>query len=730
MTTSFSPFNAKEIAQKLAGRAEDVAKYLLPQGKRHGREWKVGSIHGEPGNSLSVRIAGDAGKVGLWADFADRSGEGDLLDLWMMTRGVPLTTALEEAKAFLGIVDIKVGGKKFKQEMTYRRPEPIKVEAPSASRVIEWLKSRGITEETARAFRISEKVDGKKVFIVFPYYRDGELINAKFRNIADKKEQRQSPGAESCLLGWDLLPADARRIIICEGEPDAMVFHQMGFPALSVNQGAKNHQWLDSDWERLQRFSEIILAYDDDEAGRAGRDQVLERLGRDRCKVIQFPDAKDANDYLMNGASREDFARVIAAARSIDPNELKSIGDFRERTIDLFYPKVFDEPPLKIGAETYDWLRFRPGEVTVWTGRNGHGKSAFLSQSLVTIMSGCTINRYDGSGGQVDVAGQRVCVFSGELPGHRQAKRLVHQIGGVKYPSEGYINHIIDWLDDKMWVFDMVGAANVDRLLEVFTYAYRRYGMKQFVIDSLMTTDVPVDGPKALSAQKEFMQKLSEFAKRVQGHLHLVAHPKKSEHDWNTAGKSDVGGSGDLTNLAENVVSVWANLRDIESEDYDPDERDGKVTLLKQRNGDVQLRTIPIYFNPAINQYSTHHSRKPIEFLESPSLINHPYRGAPEEANFHGHVPARQPEPPPVDDIPERWRAPVTESSVAALSSARSQEPTDQFQVMSSLRPPVSVNTPPPWMNQPPPRGSPVVSEDDPFDPDDQGGYKSDDTPF
>lgn len=722
--TSFSSFNAKEVATRLASRAADVAEYLLPNGKRHGREWKVGSVHGEPGGSLSVRVSGDAGKLGVWSDFANPTLGGDLLDLWMATRGVNLTTALDEAKDWLGIRDTYVrsqGGREFNKAVKARKPDPALVETPASSRVLAWLKNRGITEETARRFRISEKIEGKKTFIVFPYYRDGELVNTKRRNIDDKKEQFQSAGAEFCLMGWDQLPENARRVIICEGEPDALVLSQMGYPALSVNQGAGNHQWLDNDFDRLQRFSEILLAYDDDEAGRAGRDQVIERLGRDRCKVVIFPEAKDANEFLSNGATAEQFAAVIESARTMDPNELKSISDFRERTIELFYPKVFNEPPLKIGLETYDWLRFRPGELTLWTGRNGHGKSAFLSQSLITIMSGCSMTRYDGSGGEVDIAGQRVCVFSGELPGQRQAKRMIHQIGGVKHPSEGLIHHVFDWLDDKMWVFDMVGTANVDRLVEVFTYAYRRYGMTQFVIDSLMTTDVPVDGPKALSEQKKFMQKISTFAKQYQVHVHLVAHPRKSEHDWDQAGKSDVGGSGDLTNMAENVVSVWANLRDPFAVDYDPEELDGKVTLRKQRNGDVQLRTIPVYFNPEINQYSTHHSRARVEFLDDRRLLHFPYQGRPEEATYRGAVAPRQPEPPPITGVPDRYRPPVTVTEMTRLPPVQSVSP-----------PPIAGGDDDvdhdsddiPWSGAVGPMG------DDPFDPDDPGGTHHDDTPF
>ena len=38
-----------------------------------------------------------------------------------------------------------------------------------------------------------------------------------------------------------------------------MTLHQVGIPALSVNAGAGNHQWIENDWSRLDRFSEILI---------------------------------------------------------------------------------------------------------------------------------------------------------------------------------------------------------------------------------------------------------------------------------------------------------------------------------------------------------------------------------------------------------------------------------------------------------------------------------------
>ncbi len=69
---------AGEIAGMLARQAPALAAELLPAGKREGSEWRVGSLAGEPGRSLSIHLFGT--RAGVWSDFA--SGDaGDALDL-------------------------------------------------------------------------------------------------------------------------------------------------------------------------------------------------------------------------------------------------------------------------------------------------------------------------------------------------------------------------------------------------------------------------------------------------------------------------------------------------------------------------------------------------------------------------------------------------------------------------------------------------------------------------
>lgn len=582
--------NAADLSAALAARAADVAAYLLPGGKKAGSEWKAGSTGGEAGNSLSVRVAGQ--KAGVWADFA--SGEkGDLLDLWVACRGLSVAQAITEAKDWLGVRDVTPGP----PPKVFKRPVKPQCQTPK-SRVAEWLASRGLTEGTVAAFKVAEQLRDGKSYAVFPYLRDGELVNVKYRNPDEKRDMRQEGGAEPCLFGWHLIEPKARTVAITEGEIDAMTLHQAGIPALSVNAGAGNYQWIESDWQRLERFSEILIAFDDDEAGQKGAAEVIRRLGIARCKLLKFP-AKDANEWLMSGAGGEDFHGAVKDARPMDPQELRSAADFMDRVKAMFYPDggASGDPRLRLDKDL-DWFEFRQGELTVWTGYNGHGKSLMLSQVLLGLTQ----------------QGERLFVFSGEMSPERQVKRMAKQATGLDRPTSAYLDAVGEWLRDRVWIYDVTGSATIARLLEVFEYANKRYGIRHFVIDSLMMTDVPEDGPGSMSAQKEAIQKLANFAKRNACHLHLVAHPRKGRDESSGPGKLDVAGSSKITDGADNVFTVWSARRD-ESE-APTDEPDAKLELQKQRNGEIQHFTLMLWFVKSAQQYATNARRRPIRYVE------------------------------------------------------------------------------------------------------------------
>lgn len=92
-----------QISDMLAERIESLAAELFPAGRRFGAEWTVGSLAGEAGRSLSIRLREP--KRGVWKDFS--GGEaGDALDLVAAARfGGDLREALRWARGWLGLTE-------------------------------------------------------------------------------------------------------------------------------------------------------------------------------------------------------------------------------------------------------------------------------------------------------------------------------------------------------------------------------------------------------------------------------------------------------------------------------------------------------------------------------------------------------------------------------------------------------------------------------------------------
>jgi hypothetical protein len=90
----------REIAERLAGRIEELAPHLLPAGYRQGAEWRCGSVDGDAGHSLAVRLTG--AKSGVWADFSTGQS-GDALDLVREVHELNSAHAIAWARRWLGV---------------------------------------------------------------------------------------------------------------------------------------------------------------------------------------------------------------------------------------------------------------------------------------------------------------------------------------------------------------------------------------------------------------------------------------------------------------------------------------------------------------------------------------------------------------------------------------------------------------------------------------------------
>jgi twinkle protein len=585
--------NWNEVSNRLALEAEAVAGMLLPNGKRQGPEWVAGSVEGEAGESLKVRITGN--KAGVWKDFATGDA-GDLVDLWAAAKRITLKEAFFEARRYLGIPDPSF----VAPTRVYSRPSRPAVASP-AGRVLKYLtEERKLSLETIRAFKVAASKEDDA--IVFPYLRDAELINLKHlaieRDSKGKKRTWQSAGAEPCLFGWDLVPDSAKAVLIVEGELDAMSLYEYGIAALSVNQGAGNHQWIDSDFDRLERFPEIFLWFDNDEAGQKGVREVAQRLGLDRCRIVKFR-LKDANEALQQGVAAEEIGEALDAAERIEPSDLRTPAAYLDDVLAMFR----DGPVNTVGAALpwpawSDKVRLRPAELSVWTGINGHGKSDLLGQVCVDLIR----------------QGERVCIFSGEMKPATVLRHLTIQACATSTPTEKFVRAANDWMCGALWLYAHVGTISQESLMEAFRYAAKRYRVTHFVVDSLLKCGIAEDDYKA---QKAFLDRLCDFKNEFNAHVHLVAHARKGESEDKAPGKLDVRGAGAITDLADNVFTVWRNKRkEIAGVEADGDVEDARLYCHKQRATGYE-GALRLWFDTGSLQFSQRanwHARAAFDF--------------------------------------------------------------------------------------------------------------------
>lgn len=166
---------------------------------------------------------------------------------------------------------------------------------------------RGIPMDVLTRMKIEERMEflpqtGKEeACICFPYLEDGVMKNMKFRDAA--KHFKMVKGAE--LIPWNIDAIKGKeKCYITEGEIDALSLIAAGLEeVVSVPNGAggANLQWLDRFVEsHFDDKTEIILAMDTDKRGVELRDELVRRLGMDRCKVVAWGEGcKDANEYLL-----------------------------------------------------------------------------------------------------------------------------------------------------------------------------------------------------------------------------------------------------------------------------------------------------------------------------------------------------------------------------------------------------------------------------------------------
>ncbi len=421
------------------------------------------------------------------------------------------------------------------------------------------VSSRCLTQEAIRFLKITEQQEFMpqsnmhENCICFNYFENGQLVNIKFRS--GQKHFKMVKDAEIIPYNIDAI-RDTPECIITEGELDAASFIVAGRKdVISVPSGANsNLAWLDRFVStHFEDKKLILIAVDEDNAGLKLREELIRRLGAERCKIVHFgPDCKDANEHLVKYGA-ESLGICLAQAEEIPLEGVFTANDLR-RELRILY-----ENGLGRGADT-GWENFDKyctlelQRLMIVSGRPGEGKSEFIDELVLRL---CQRHTW------------KIAYFSPEnTPITYHHSKLIEKLTGAKFaPGVGMTEELYgkstQYLAENIYhIFPGDEDYSIDTILEKAHRLVVQCGIRILVLDPLNRIDQRLsNGQTELQYLSSLLNKLSRFAAQNHCLVILVAHPRKMNRNQLTGVTPrvemyDIFGSSDFYNKADYGIIV------------------------------------------------------------------------------------------------------------------------------------------------------------------------------
>lgn len=452
----------------------------------------------------------------------------------------------------------------------YRKPDYAPT-ASAAEKASNWFESRGISEAVLKRNNIGvasayfPQVESEVSCVAFPYFRGTEIVNVKYRT--KDKMFRMASGCERILYGLNDV---AETTIWVEGEMDKLSLEVAGFQnCVSVPDGApavtaKNYEGKFEflACEQLAAVKTHIIAVDMDPPGQKLRDELVRRLGPEKCLIVTWPDGcKDANDVLLEYGAAE-IDRCIKAAQPLPVAGAYGVDDYAEELRQLYEHGT----PRGIStgwAGVDEYYTVRSGDITVVTGIPNSGKSEWLDALFIN---------------QAASSGWVFAVYSPEnWPVPEHIKKLAEKrIGKPFDPGPTQRMSVAEWDQAQTWlknyfVFIEPEEPTLDSVLNIGRQLVLRNGIRGLVIDPW--NEIEHTRPAAMGETEYISQSLSKirrFARNHGVHVWVVAHPTKLVKDKDGAypvpTPYDIAGSAHWRNKPDNCITVW---RDFNNQDVE-----------------------------------------------------------------------------------------------------------------------------------------------------------------
>jgi twinkle protein len=443
------------------------------------------------------------------------------------------------------------------------------------------IPDRGISEEIAEFFNVKVEYndDGEIVSHMYPYSENCW----KVRKVKNKEFVWYPKKSVEDLFGRAKFPKGGKKLVITEGELDAMAIAQASYdrydgkiyPVISVP-SATNLKCLIEHRDYIRSYKEVILFFDNDEAGRKAAGKAAKIIGADKVKIVSSI-YKDACDMLKaEGSDKLMFALFDAQpytpAGIIDKDEVWRQIEEYNNIESLPYPDCIKGLNEKLKG-------IRQGEITLFISGTGAGKSSLMREIMVNVLE-----REEDT---------KIGVISLEESPAETGRKLAGMALN-KNPSKEMIP--LDELkigfdkvfgDDRITILDHQGAVDDEDIIDKLEYMCLTGCVYLFIDHITILVSEGAGGLVGNEAQDKIMNSLLKLVKRHNVWIGLVSHLRKTAQGQKSKSfeegamptLDDVKGSGSIKQIAFDIVAFARDM----TADTEEERNTIKMSVLKSR---------------------------------------------------------------------------------------------------------------------------------------------------
>ncbi len=525
----------------------EVLDYILQ------KKWKYQEVSSEHGPEARIQICPFCHskdhffintQTGVYLCHAGNCGQaGTLYTLKKHMKDIASVTAFKDVQPHEEkVLPIEETEKIFLAHKTLLKDKP----------TLRYLWKRKFSLEAIKYFLLGleEDSDGVK-WLVYPYFKDGILKNAKKRTLPPaSKAFRRLYGGESILFNEDILKEKLDEVIITEGEADAISLWSVGFKAVigaTVGAGGVKSEWIDL----LDCLPRVFFIYDTDEAGARGAYKFANRLGLERCYQIKLPSQyNDLNEYFISGHTLEDFLKLKAEAKPFDVEGVKSLGGLIEKAIKSIYIGDKESEGLELPWKKLEKLtgKWKMGDMVVLASRPKVGKTSF-SINLLYYMS---------------THGIPSLLYELEMTPERLMPRFVacHMRKDSKLVNniQDLATTYNDLKEIPLYFAYQYKKLNWKIVEDTIRMCYRRYGIRFMVFDNIHFLVRSEDQTREVSLLSNNLKLLAEELGIV---IVAIERPRKTMRK--IIGSEDLKDSADLEADADHIILLHREkVKDVE----------------------------------------------------------------------------------------------------------------------------------------------------------------------